>query len=74
MEISVPHNPAMEISVPHNPAMEISVPHNSAMEISVPHNSAVEIVKVERLDHLGIIAGVIKDLEIRDDRCTHCSR
>jgi len=34
------------------------------MEISVPHNPAVETVKVERLDHLGIIAGVIKELEI----------
>jgi hypothetical protein len=31
------------------------------MELSHP---AVEIVKVERLDHLGIIAGVIKDLGI----------
>lgn len=34
------------------------------MEISVPHNPAMETVKVERLDHLGIIAGVIKDLGI----------
>lgn len=36
------------------------------MEISVPHNPAMETVKVERLDHLGIIAGVIKDLGIID--------
>ena len=34
------------------------------MENTVPHNPAVEIVKVQRLDHLGIIASVIKDLGI----------
>ena len=34
------------------------------MELSLPHNPGVEIVKVARLDHLGIIAGVIKDLGI----------
>ena len=34
------------------------------MENTVSDNPAVEIVKVQRLDHLGIIASVIKDLEI----------
>ena len=32
------------------------------MEIEV--NPALEIVTIQRLDHLGIIAGVIKDLGI----------
>lgn len=36
------------------------------MEVSVVHNFAMETVKVERLDHLGIIAGIIKDLGIED--------
>jgi transposase len=34
------------------------------MELSLADHPGVEIVKVERLDHLGIIAGVIKDLGI----------
>jgi transposase len=36
------------------------------MELSLLDNPAVEIVKVERLDHLGIIASVITDLGIKE--------
>ena len=34
------------------------------MEISVQENPSIETVKVERSDHLGLVAGVIKDLGI----------